>query len=75
MTRLLILLINIYQKMISPMIGPRCRFYPSCSTYAKDTIKLNGPLYGLYQTIKRVSRCHPFSTGGIDLPTKKGAKL
>ena len=75
MTRILLLFINIYQKVMSPIIGPRCRFYPSCSTYAKDAIKLNGPIYGLHQAIKRISRCHPFSNGGIDLPTKKGEIL
>ncbi|MGC6367818.1 MAG: membrane protein insertion efficiency factor YidD [Candidatus Marinamargulisbacteria bacterium] len=73
MKRILLVLITSYQKLISPLLIPRCRFYPSCSNYAKDAIELNGPLIGITQTIKRLSRCHPFSQGGIDFATKKGA--
>ena len=59
-------LIRGYQLAISPLLGPRCRFYPSCSHYAIEAIETHGALHGVWLTIKRISRCHPWHEGGFD---------
>jgi hypothetical protein len=59
-------LIRGYQLAISPLLGPRCRFYPSCSHYALEALENHGALKGTWLTIKRISRCHPFHEGGFD---------
>jgi uncharacterized protein len=59
-------LIRGYQLAISPLLGPRCRFYPSCSHYGLEAIESHGALRGTWLTIKRISRCHPFHEGGFD---------
>ncbi len=59
-------LIRGYQLAISPLLGPRCRFYPSCSHYAIEAIETHGGLRGMWLTIKRISRCHPWHEGGFD---------
>ncbi|HSZ46316.1 MAG TPA: membrane protein insertion efficiency factor YidD [Streptosporangiaceae bacterium] len=64
--RLLILLVTGYRRFISPLLGPRCRFYPSCSAYAIDALRLHGALKGSWMTLRRLSRCHPFHAGGLD---------
>ena len=68
MSRLVINLIRFYQKRISPLFGPKCRFYPSCSQYAILAIKKYGLFKGLLKAIFRILRCNPFSKGGIDYP-------
>jgi uncharacterized protein len=60
------LLIRGYQLAISPLLGPRCRFYPSCSHYAIEAIEMHGALRGTWLTVKRIARCHPFHHGGFD---------
>lgn len=73
MARAMLLLIHFYRYVISPLIGPRCRFYPTCSTYALQAIRLHGALKGGYLALKRILRCHPFSQGGDDpVPPKCG---
>jgi uncharacterized protein len=62
----LVALIRIYQLVISPAIGPRCRFTPSCSHYAVGALKKYGLLKGCWLTIKRIARCHPWGGHGID---------
>jgi len=62
----LITLIKGYQYLISPFIGPTCRFYPSCSAYAEEALKSHGVARGLWLSTKRLARCHPFSAGGVD---------
>lgn len=62
----LILLVRGYQYLISPLLGPRCRFYPSCSSYMIEAIQLHGPIKGVWMGIKRLLRCHPGSEGGLD---------
>jgi putative membrane protein insertion efficiency factor len=62
----LIALIRIYQWVISPMIGPRCRFNPSCSQYALEAFKKHGLFKGLWLSVRRISRCHPWGGHGID---------
>jgi hypothetical protein len=60
------ILIRAYQLVLSPMIGPSCRFYPSCSHYAIEAIETHGSLRGAWLTIKRISGCHPWHEGGFD---------
>jgi hypothetical protein len=59
-------LIRGYQLTLSPLLGPRCRFYPSCSHYAMEAIETHGALRGVWLTVKRIGRCHPFNDGGFD---------
>ena len=59
-------LIRGYQLAISPLLGPRCRFYPSCSHYALEAIESHGALHGSWLSAKRICRCHPFNPGGFD---------
>jgi putative membrane protein insertion efficiency factor len=58
--------IRLYQRLISPLLGPRCRFHPSCSVYAADAILTHGVLRGLYLAVRRLVRCHPWNPGGVD---------
>jgi putative membrane protein insertion efficiency factor len=67
-TRLLLLLIRLYQKTLSPLLGPCCRFEPSCSAYAAGALKKHGLLRGLAKAIYRVARCNPLCKGGYDPP-------
>jgi putative membrane protein insertion efficiency factor len=66
MTRLLRFLLRAYQLTISPLLGPRCRFYPSCSSYAMEALQLHGAAKGSLLAAKRVCRCHPWNDGGFD---------
>lgn len=59
-------LIRFYQYVISPLIGPRCRFYPSCSQYAIEAIQRYGTLKGGWLALNRIIRCNPLSEGGVD---------
>lgn len=63
---ILIGLIRFYQLFISPLLGPRCRFYPTCSSYAIEAIQRHGVFCGSWLAIKRISRCHPGNEGGVD---------
>jgi hypothetical protein len=63
---LLLGLIGLYQRWISPLLGPSCRFIPSCSAYGVAAIQRHGPWRGGWLTLRRLSRCHPFSTCGCD---------
>ncbi|RQM52938.1 membrane protein insertion efficiency factor YidD [Burkholderia vietnamiensis] len=67
MKTVLIALLRFYKVAVSPMLGDRCRFYPSCSDYAREAIQYHGAARGTYLAVRRVCRCHPFSAGGIDL--------
>ena len=58
--------IRAYQLLVSPLLGPRCKYYPSCSQYAIDAIKEFGILRGLVLTAWRLLRCNPWSHGGVD---------
>lgn len=66
MRSILKFLIHVYQYTLSPLLGPRCRFHPSCSTYALEAIDRHGALYGSWLTLRRLLRCHPLNPGGFD---------
>ncbi|WP_041070660.1 membrane protein insertion efficiency factor YidD [Bacillus sp. OxB-1] len=75
MKKLLIGLIKIYQKAISPLTPPSCRFYPTCSHYGIEAITKHGAWKGGWLTIRRISKCHPFHEGGFDpVPDKMEEK-
>lgn len=67
MSLLLNAAIRVYQLLVSPLLGPRCRFYPSCSAYALQAIQTHGPLRGSWLALGRLGRCHPWNPGGVDL--------
>jgi putative membrane protein insertion efficiency factor len=64
--RVLVLPIRLYQLVISPLLGPRCRFYPSCSAYAVEALQRHGALRGSWLAVRRLGRCHPWNPGGPD---------
>ncbi|MBP02166.1 MAG: membrane protein insertion efficiency factor YidD [Rhodospirillaceae bacterium] len=64
--KIFIIVLKIYQLLISKSIGPRCRYYPSCSNYMIQAINLHGAVNGLILGLKRISRCHPWNLGGYD---------
>jgi putative membrane protein insertion efficiency factor len=66
MKRLLLALIRIYQYAISPLLGRRCRFFPSCSEYTVEALQKYGAVKGAGLGVKRISRCHPWNPGGFD---------
>ncbi len=61
-----LLLVKFYQWFISPMLGQRCRFHPTCSYYAIEALNSHGLLIGGWLSIKRILKCHPFNPGGVD---------
>lgn len=63
---LCLLPIRFYRFFISPFLAPKCRFEPSCSAYAEEAISTHGALNGIYLSIKRLLKCHPWHTGGYD---------
>jgi uncharacterized protein len=72
MRQVLMGLIRVYQWTLSPLLGPRCRFYPSCSCYAHTAIERYGAVRGTWIGAKRLLRCHPFAEGGYDpVPDKR----
>ncbi|MCD9071238.1 membrane protein insertion efficiency factor YidD [Staphylococcus chromogenes] len=75
MKRLFIAPILFYQKFISPLTPPSCRFYPTCSNYTIEAIQVHGAIKGTWLGIKRISKCHPLHKGGFDpVPLKKENK-
>jgi len=68
------LIVRFYQLFISPVIGPRCRFYPTCSHYTIEALQKHGVLCGLWLSVKRIGSCHPGNPGGIDLVPECGCK-
>jgi putative membrane protein insertion efficiency factor len=66
MSFVLIPLIRIYRWLLSPLLGPSCRFEPTCSVYAEAAIRRHGALRGCWFALRRLGRCHPFCQGGID---------
>lgn len=69
--RVLVVPIILYQRFISPLFASRCRFAPSCSQYAVEALRAHGAARGLWLTVRRLARCHPFHPGGYDpVPTR-----
>ena len=71
----LVILIRGYQIIISPLLGSNCRFMPTCSEYALESLKAHGFIKGTYLTVKRIGKCHPWGSHGYDpVPTKMEKK-
>jgi putative membrane protein insertion efficiency factor len=64
--KLLIALIRAYQLVLSPFLGGHCRFVPSCSAYAREAIETHGAARGTLLALRRLSKCHPFGSSGVD---------
>ncbi|MDQ4503920.1 membrane protein insertion efficiency factor YidD [Sinomonas sp. ASV322] len=62
----LIVLLVVYRAVISPLYGQVCRFYPSCSAYALEAVTVHGAVRGSYLAVRRLARCHPWNSGGLD---------
>ncbi|MFH2046974.1 MAG: membrane protein insertion efficiency factor YidD [Pseudomonadota bacterium] len=71
MKKIVLFSIRFYQIVISPFIGPACRFYPTCSEYTFIAIQEHGLIKGSFLSVKRIFRCHPYNSGGIDPVPKK----
>jgi putative membrane protein insertion efficiency factor len=73
MKSVLVAAIRGYQYAIRPLIGANCRFYPSCSDYAREAIERHGAAFGTWLAAKRVAKCHPYHPGGYDpVPEQSG---
>ena len=66
MKSLLLGLLRLYQYALRPMLGANCRFYPSCSDYAREAIERHGAVRGVWLAARRLGRCHPYHAGGYD---------
>ena len=66
MQALMLLTLRAYRVLISPLLGPRCRFYPSCSRYAEIAVRSHGSVKGGWLALRRLARCHPWNPGGVD---------
>jgi putative membrane protein insertion efficiency factor len=66
MRRVLTSLLRAYRYVVSPLLGPNCRYHPSCSCYAQEAIERHGALAGSYLAVRRLLRCHPWREGGYD---------
>ena len=71
MKKACLLLIRLYQKTLSPLLGNQCRFWPTCSEYAYGAIERHGAFRGICLGVKRILKCHPFHEGGYDPVPKK----
>lgn len=69
---LLMAVVRLYQVAISPLLGPSCRYYPSCSSYALVAVERHGALRGSWLATRRLARCHPWTPGGVDLVPEVG---
>jgi putative membrane protein insertion efficiency factor len=66
MRRLPLAALGFYRRWVSPFLGSHCRYYPSCSQYAQEAIELHGTARGVWLSVKRICRCHPWHAGGFD---------
>ncbi len=75
MSTLIRALLRLYQLTLSPLLGPRCRFYPSCSHYMREAVAVHGAARGVWLGLRRLARCQPLNPGGYDpVPPAKNAK-
>ncbi len=65
--------ISLYRRLLSPLLPQTCRFYPSCSEFAQEAIRVHGPIKGTALALRRVARCHPWSAGGPDPVPRRSA--
>lgn len=65
-TRVLVGMLRLYRALISPLYGPTCRYYPSCSAYALQAVEVHGVARGTRLALARLTRCHPWTAGGVD---------
>ncbi len=70
----LLALLWVYRRFISPALPPSCRYYPSCSAYAEEAVRVHGPIVGPYLALRRLLRCHPYAAGGPDPVPPPAAK-
>ena len=75
LARPLVWIIRLYQLTISPILGPVCRYYPSCSAYGVTALERHGLVRGTWLTVRRVLRCHPWAPGGVDHVPPRGDRL
>ncbi|HEY7874448.1 MAG TPA: membrane protein insertion efficiency factor YidD [Actinomycetota bacterium] len=74
LARLITWLIAVYRRWITPLTPRHCRFEPTCSAYAVTAVTQHGALRGTWLALRRIARCHPFNSGGVDpVPARKGA--
>jgi hypothetical protein len=66
MKAVLLALIRAYQYTLRPLLGANCRFYPSCSDYAREALEKHGAIRGVHLAVRRIVRCHPYHPGGYD---------
>jgi putative membrane protein insertion efficiency factor len=66
LTKFLVFLVRIYQRVLSPLLPPSCRYTPTCSQYAVEALKKHGPWRGLILSVRRFTRCHPWGGSGYD---------
>ena len=70
----LLALLWVYRRFVSPALPPSCRYYPSCSAYAEEAVRVHGPIVGPYLALRRLLRCHPYAAGGPDPVPPRAAK-
>lgn len=75
MKRLAIGAIRVYQRALSPLLPPACRFFPTCSHYAAEALEIHGFIHGSWLAVARICRCHPFNPGGFDPVPPKAPNL
>jgi hypothetical protein len=73
MQKLILVLLRVYRVALSPLMAPRCRFYPSCSEYAQLAVHRHGAAKGSCLAFRRLARCHPWHPGGVDLVPELGS--
>ena len=66
MRALICTLLRAYRYALSPVLGPHCRFHPSCSAYALEAVQRHGAMAGTWLAVRRIGRCHPWCAGGVD---------
>ncbi len=66
MSRIVVAVIGLYRRFVSPLFPPSCRYHPTCSEFAAEAIRLHGAARGSLLALRRIGRCHPWASGGVD---------